>query len=355
MRIPLFVCSKCAMTSTRKESVRRHIKRFHAKEETFVVPFINYLAGVTSGIYPPRSPFRHETNKMQDLADRVAEEVNLEMARQSARRHAAIAYGGASTAVSTPSILHGFIQDAASTRSILQGYIQESVLGFSASICSACSGIYLNIILFARNPKTFVLHHTHNTATCSIRQFPALADQELRNQINNANKEAISSVIYQEIVDWTKGKPCLIALKVPQSSESFITVVRKNNHRTNSLTLAKSGVTSVSFQPSNTDLYLLFKNAITEGSIRLSNENLKIIVDFVKQCTFWLLEMRGHAEHFMAIVPENGSEQFYVEHPEGKTDVQAESGVKSPVPRTDIFMDPMPQSDMYYPKKWSTP
>ena len=330
------------MSSTRKESVRRHSRRFHPREETFVVPLINYLAGLRSGIYPPRSPFRYETNKSQDLADRMAEEFGLEMVRQSARRFSDIGYSRPSTPSSGTSLLQVRIQD-------------DSLFGLSASTCRGCSGSYLAMVLFAEQPETVRLQSTHETATCPGRQFPALG-QNGRNQINNTTKEAMPSILYGGTIHWTKGKPCLIALKLPKRSESAITIVRKNNYKTNSLTFAKPYVGRVSMPPTNTDLGLFFTTAITKGKIGLSDQNVMTIIEFVRRGTFWLLEITGHGEYFMAIVPDNGSDTFYIGHPEGKSDVQAESRVKSYVPSVDYipsFYSPQPNTD--YTKQGPNP
>ena len=49
---PNWVCSRCGMWSTRKFSVKRHITNQH-RGNAFLVPYIDYLVGRQSGLYPP--------------------------------------------------------------------------------------------------------------------------------------------------------------------------------------------------------------------------------------------------------------------------------------------------------------
>jgi hypothetical protein len=81
---PNWVCSNCGMWSTRKFSVKRHITNQHSGN-AFLVPYIDYLAGRQSGLYPPSSQPEFQYKEKKSNSDTFMEEFWKEMARRVAR------------------------------------------------------------------------------------------------------------------------------------------------------------------------------------------------------------------------------------------------------------------------------
>jgi len=81
---PNWVCSNCGMWSTRKFSVKRHIINQHNGNAS-LVPYIDYLVGRQSGLYPPSS--QHEDQYKVDKRpwEIFSEEFWKEKARRAAR------------------------------------------------------------------------------------------------------------------------------------------------------------------------------------------------------------------------------------------------------------------------------
>jgi hypothetical protein len=81
---PNWVCSNCSMWSTRKFSVKRHIINQHNGNAS-LVPYIDYLVGRQSGLYPPSA--QHEDQYKVDRRpwEIFSEEFWKEKARRAAR------------------------------------------------------------------------------------------------------------------------------------------------------------------------------------------------------------------------------------------------------------------------------
>ena len=89
MKKPNWACTACGMYSSRKDSVKRHVKKHNGY--SLIVTFVDYLAGRVSGIYLPRAPPTYEkkaeVNKQpKTYVDIFMEECVKEMARQSVNK-----------------------------------------------------------------------------------------------------------------------------------------------------------------------------------------------------------------------------------------------------------------------------
>lgn len=308
------------MTSTRKESVRRHSRRFHPWEVTFVVPFIDYVAGLRSGIYQPRSLFKQAINKSQSPLDKMVDEFNLETARQAAKRYSVMNYGKASVPTGTSS-------PQQSTT------LYDTLFGLTTSTCPACRGVFPVWVLFNESPETSARYFTHDQFACP---FPAM-DQDSRNRFIKATKEASASQFQLIIENWTFKNPCLIALKLSKTSETSITLVRKTDYSTKSLTMPKSSVLCGSMPPSNSALGILLMTAVIGGKISLSDKDVSVIIAFFKDNTFGRLDVRGYGEYLMVIVPEKGSDELHIQQPKLKTGVTIGSQVNDHVSYRDFY------------------
>ena len=80
---PNWVCSNCGMWSSRKFSVKRHITNQHSGN-AFLVPYIDYLVGRQSGLYPPSAQPQYHYREKKSNFDTFWEEFWKERARKAA-------------------------------------------------------------------------------------------------------------------------------------------------------------------------------------------------------------------------------------------------------------------------------
>jgi hypothetical protein len=78
LRKPNWACAKCGMHSSRRYSVKRHIKNIHGGNG-FVISFADYLIGRKDGIYlsgiPPMYIPREDKTKKIDYTNIWMEEI----------------------------------------------------------------------------------------------------------------------------------------------------------------------------------------------------------------------------------------------------------------------------------------
>jgi len=81
---PNWVCSNCGMWSTRKFSVKRHIINQHNGNAS-LVPYIDYLVGRQSGLYPPSAQPEDQYKVNERPSEIFRKEFWKEKARIAAR------------------------------------------------------------------------------------------------------------------------------------------------------------------------------------------------------------------------------------------------------------------------------
>ena len=81
---PNWVCSNCGMWSTRKFSVKRHIRNQH-NGYAYLVPYIEYLVGRQSGLYLPSAQPDYQYKENKAGIQIFYEELWKELARKAAR------------------------------------------------------------------------------------------------------------------------------------------------------------------------------------------------------------------------------------------------------------------------------
>jgi hypothetical protein len=82
---PKWACSLCGTYSSRRYSVKRHIKNLHTGG-AFLVSFVDYLVGRQAGYYFPSFPPTYETKPEQSSIDYqkiIKEETLRGMVRKS--------------------------------------------------------------------------------------------------------------------------------------------------------------------------------------------------------------------------------------------------------------------------------
>ena len=73
------------MWSSRKFSVKRHLTNQHGGN-AFLVPYIDYLVGRQSGLYPPSAYPEYQYKGKKSILDTFSDEFWKEKARIAARR-----------------------------------------------------------------------------------------------------------------------------------------------------------------------------------------------------------------------------------------------------------------------------
>ena len=143
---PNWACGECGMYSSRKESVRRHVKNLH-NGNGLVISFADYLIGRQSGIFAPYFPAPTYTSKPEtSLADKVVEEFWKELAKQCARQR--INYPNA---ISQPTIWQQSYNNDTSSQPEPYDFWSnsEQVFGLEASVCVECLSIKLSKVCFS--------------------------------------------------------------------------------------------------------------------------------------------------------------------------------------------------------------
>ncbi|MDQ3869593.1 MAG: hypothetical protein M3250_08550 [Thermoproteota archaeon] len=82
---PNWACTTCGMYSSRKESVKRHIKNLHLGN-AILVSYTDYLVGRQSGTYASHSNPIYISKNEPSLIDKIIDEYCKEIAKQCARR-----------------------------------------------------------------------------------------------------------------------------------------------------------------------------------------------------------------------------------------------------------------------------
>jgi hypothetical protein len=89
MTKPQWVYTSCGMWSGRKDSVKRHVTR---EQHGMIVSYIDYLAGRSSGLYPPSAPptYRSKTMTNNPLMDEISRAAARELVQQAFDPHSLI-------------------------------------------------------------------------------------------------------------------------------------------------------------------------------------------------------------------------------------------------------------------------
>ena len=155
---PNWACNICGMTSSRKESVKRHINnpRIH-NGNALTIPYTDYLAGLQNGAYPPTTAYLYRTRRKilqisnpdkqyeEDFFDKIGRKVEEKLVDRIAE----------SMVQPQPPSYHQTYSPAAYANSMskIPSYITpsfpvENIFGISGYICESCLVIKPKIILF---------------------------------------------------------------------------------------------------------------------------------------------------------------------------------------------------------------
>jgi hypothetical protein len=204
---PNWACATCGMYSSRKESIKRHIKNLHSGN-AIVVSYTDYLVGRKSGIYASYSNPIYISKNEPSLLDKITEEYCKEIAKECARQ------------IFHPALLKQQSLEPSHNNhgvSILnQPYDfwsnRNDIFGLEIKICNKCLAIAPVKVLF--HSIIIVLEealHTYATQTWWNLSQTIIDKEELANNVNRIVPMALRDYVNA----WTNNKNMLIGIEVP--------------------------------------------------------------------------------------------------------------------------------------------
>lgn len=138
-----WVCNACGMASGRRESVQRHIDnpRWHKGNAT-AIPFVDYLAGLKAGIYPPsiynlftsRDKVAHHSSSEAPLSGNFFDKIHEKVIEKTIENIAERMVNPASSVPQFPLMQN----PAYSFRQQPFSFPGEDIFGIGGYICSSC-------------------------------------------------------------------------------------------------------------------------------------------------------------------------------------------------------------------------
>jgi hypothetical protein len=214
MSKPNWACATCGMYSSRKESVRRHIKNLHSGNAMFV-SYTDYLIGRQSGIYAPHSNPIYISKNEPSLVDKVTEEYCKEIARQCARQlFLSNSLNRQQQQSLEPPGNNNGINIQHQTYDLWDNH--DDIFGFEIKICNKCLSIAPVKVLYSQYINSAERSFTH---VCNPSQVKAISqtiinEEELANNLNRLVPIALRDYVNS----WTDNKNMLLGIEIPDVS-----------------------------------------------------------------------------------------------------------------------------------------
>ena len=295
MKKPNWVCTACGMWSSRRDSVKRHVKNQH-NGYSWIVTYIDYLVGRDSGIYLPRAPPTYEkktevNKKPKTYADIFTEEGMKEMARQSV-----------SKAFNQPQIISNrFVSNSPQLpQQLRQQYYSfwgnpNDIFGLGMYICDKCLAMKPFKICFVGNGQEgFVKHQLDYCDPECVDNLRGITDKDeymkgLRNKFPDCLKNWVDA--------WTiltnNTKCNLVAIKVSEHPPANSVTMTQQGNVQNSVTFEYSVEREcIELGSINEDHWAA--KAIKHKKIALSNDELMDFLQKVNDTTYAFFGVRMH-------------------------------------------------------------
>ena len=322
-----WACATCGMDSSRKASVKRHIKNLHSGIGVLVT-YTDYLIGRQSGIYaqhtPPTYITENKPSLLDKLLDAVTEEYWKEKARQFARRKIQNPLPKQQQTLQPYNNNGNTIQH--------QPYDfwsnHDDIFGFEIKICNNCLGIVPVEVFFSQHNNTIGRSSTHvcnpSMMEEAISQMIIGNEEELANNLNHF----VPMTLRKYVNAWTNNKNMLIGIEVPYISpnatnniidltkrvtlQRYVAEERKHGKYI-ALPFSVKKCLDIDLTDSNrntNELYHKWAERITkEKQTILNNEELMDFLEKVKNATFAFFRIEKEkgimCYYFMAIIPAN--------------------------------------------------
>jgi hypothetical protein len=319
-----WACATCGMDSSRKESVKRHIKKLHSGN-AIIVSYTDYLIGRQSGIYSPHSNPMYISKNEPSLADKVTEEYYKEIARQCARQLFLSNSLKRQQQISEPFGNNNSINIQHQPYDLRNN--RDDIFGFEIKICNKCLAIAPVNVLFSQYINSAGRSFTH---VCNLSRMKAISqtiinEEELANNLNRLVPMALRDYVNL----WTNNKNMLIGIELPDVSPNGnnniidltkrITLQRHDREGrgerklTNFIALQFSAkrcldVDLTNPNSNNNELYHKWaERVVKEKQTILNNEELMDFLEKVKDATFAFFRIEKQkgirCYYFMAIIP----------------------------------------------------
>jgi hypothetical protein len=323
MSKPNWACATCGMYSSRKESVRRHIKNLHSSN-AILVSYTDYLIGRQFGIYAPHSNPIYISKNEPSLADKVTEEYYKEFARQCARQVFLSNSLKRQQQILEPSGNNNGINIQHQHYDLWNN--PDDIFGFEIKICDKCLVIAPVNVLFSQYINSAGRSFTH---VCNLSRMKAISqtiinEEELANNLNRLVPMALRDYVNL----WTNNKNMLIGIEIPDVSPNGnnniidltkrITLQRHEREgggerKLNFIALPFSvkrclDVDLTNSNSNDNELYHKWaERVVKEKQTILNNEELMDFLGKVKDATFAFFRIEKQkgirCYYFMAIIP----------------------------------------------------
>jgi hypothetical protein len=285
---PNWACGECGMYSSRKESVRRHVKNLH-NGNGLVISFADYLIGRRSGIFGPYFPAPTYTPKAEpSLADKVLDEYWKELAKGYARQR--LYYPNT---ISQPTIWQQSYNNN-NTRSQPEPYDfwsdSEQVFGLEASVCVECLSIKLSKVCFSEKEnyiRRIKLFHDCDPTFIATSELLTDTDEIVKNP-----ECLIPTALSQYVKIWADDKSILItAIELPFPLAKTVKLItrsqKENGLKHLILPFSPEKCLDIDLTSSEDKLhYHWAKRAINDTYTSLNNAELIDFLNKTKNSTF---------------------------------------------------------------------
>ena len=321
---PNWACATCGMYSSRKESVKRHIKNIHSGN-AIVVSYTDYLVGRNSGIYASYSNPIYISKNEPSLLDKITEEYCKEIAKECARQ------------IFHPALLKQQSLEPSHNNhgvSLLnQPYDfwsnRNDIFGLEIKICNKCLAISPVKVLFSQYNNSAGRSSTH---VCNANMVESISQIIIdREEVANNVNRIVPMALRDYVNAWTNNKNMLIGIEVPYVTPDNINDITDLSKRvtlyrherrggkegerklTKSIALPFSVkrclyVDLTNSNSNNNELYYNWAERIVkEKQTILNNDELMNFLEKVKDATFAFFRIEKHkgniCYYFMAIIP----------------------------------------------------
>lgn len=189
-KIPRWSCTSCGMSSSRGDSVRRHVRDTH-KGYSNIVPFSSYVAGINSGLYSPKPAptFGRNRDDNTQTKNLALEEFQRQFGKVAFQQLFSGANGGFASQI------------------LPQVSISRELFGYRVYFCEKCQALAYSMVFFpeAGNPLGRAImnptpcKHGPGRSISTINEKISELDKEKQNK-----RESQQGHTYQLRISWPR-------------------------------------------------------------------------------------------------------------------------------------------------------
>jgi hypothetical protein len=306
MNKPRWACTACGMYSSRKDSVKRHVDKFHGGTGV-IVSFIDYLVGRFSGVYVPGIRPTYLKKKAGTKIDYL-DVFEREFVRVLAERTVNNYFNSPSSSQQRYQSGGNNIdrQTVVNTRTTGSGAYYydrpKEVFGYRAVICDKCLCRDALEVYFSDNGSN--VGRTERVHLCTpqwVATNEIVLTAEEREEGTKRMRGKLFSYLAEVASIWTAGKPSLIAFKLRNPAASSVQIrhpaATEFDNKTITLQQAKEGIIEVNSLNSIDAKNHWIPRAVKEGQTPLNGKELEEFCHYVNGSkTFGFFKIHGLKE-----------------------------------------------------------